>query len=109
MAKLNVVSPDIDLDKSISYLLDEMDKYNEYLIYDKFVDTVLYNANMENTGYIIDKENCDLDRLYFTMDNQEYTIRMWNICAKCGKVDYTLYKTVDNHGETIGGGIYIIG
>ena len=99
--------PDIDLDKAISYLLDEMDKYNEYLIYDRFVDTVLYNANMENTGYTIKKEWCDLDHLIFIMDNQEYDIRMWNICS-CGKVDYTLFKTVGDHGEPIGRGIYII-
>lgn len=99
--------PDIDLEFAINYLLEEMDNYSKYLIYEKFVDTVLYNANMPNNGYIIDKVNSDLDRLYFTMGNQEYIIRMWNI-SSCGKVDYTLFKAVDNHGETIGRGIYFI-
>ena len=49
----------------------------------------------------IEIDDFDLDRVY--INNDEYTLRMWNI-YRDGNVEYTLYKTVDNGGLSIGSG-----
>lgn len=53
-------------------------------------------------GKEITIEDWDLDRIYITSDNQEYTIRMWNV--RESEVDWTLFKSVDN-GDGTGHGV----
>ncbi|MGG4434530.1 hypothetical protein AAXE64_08210 [Priestia megaterium] len=47
-------------------------------------------------------EDWDLDRIYVTYEGEEYTIRTWNITDS--KVDWTLFKSVDN-GDGTGHGV----
>ena len=75
---------------------------NGYENEEKLVSAVLKKAFGEAKDYSI--EDADLDRVYFSMDGREYTVRMWNIYDN--KIDWTLYKCVDDHGERITGGIY---
>ena len=46
----------------------------------------------------------DPDRIYFSIGNDIYFIRLWNV-FKDKIVDYSLFKAVDNHGEEIVEGI----
>ena len=56
-----------------------------------------------------DIEDYDLDRIYLNIDNEEYTIRTWNIISNSKntvKIEYTLFhcpRELD-HGIRKGGG-----
>ena len=80
-------------------------KYNNTI--GSFIEYVLYKANIENSGFKFIENYSDIKRLIFIMDNQEYTIRMWNIYED-GEVEYTLYKRVENHGEDVDRGVYYL-
>ena len=51
-----------------------------------------------------DEEQYDPDRIFFSIGNDKYIIRLWDI-FKDKIVDYTLYKDVGNHGEEIVSGL----
>lgn len=70
---------------------------------EEIIYNVLNDANIDDKNYIFDEYNSDLDRLYITIDNEEYCIRMWNI-SESGRIDYTLYKLVEDKGEEIESG-----
>lgn len=66
------------------------------------VDTVFNGENVEVTDW-------DMDRIYIDKNNQEYTIRMWNVTDKY--VRWELFKMIDDedgggHGESIKEGTF---
>lgn len=48
----------------------------------------------EETYKIVD---WDMDRVYIEKNNEEFTIRMWNVTKH--SIRWTLFKSVGNHGE----------
>ena len=60
----------------------------------------VFNKHKINTDTVT-IDDFDLDRVY--INNDEYTLRMWNIFED-GNVSYTLFKTVGNHGKPLGSG-----
>ena len=80
-----------------------MDEY----YYLHMIKSVLAKADIEDKGFIVVEDGLDLKRVIFIMDGDEYVIRMWNILCN-GKVEYTLYKTVEDHGEDIDRGVYYL-
>ena len=75
---------------------------NNYKEEEKLVVAVLKRAFGEAADFSI--EDADLDRVYFSMDGHEYIVRMWNICEN--KIDWSLYKCIEDHGEAISNGCY---
>ena len=75
---------------------------NNYKKEEKLVVAVLKRAFGGAADFSI--EDADLDRVYFSMDGHEYILRMWNICEN--KIDWTLYKCIEDHGEAITDGCY---
>jgi len=49
----------------------------------------------------------DLDRIYYKYNNCEYIIRLWNI-TECGIVEFSIYKTIEDHGEYIYSGFCFV-
>lgn len=45
-------------------------------------------------------EDEGLDRIFFNYKNENYTLRTWNFYDN-GRVEWTLFKDVDNHGERV--------
>lgn len=77
-------------------------KLNNYENEEKLVSFVLKKAFGKAKDFSI--EDADLDRVYFSMEGHEYTVRMWNINEN--KIDWTLFKCVDHHEEAIIDGCY---
>lgn len=117
--KLSKLENDINkckyLNDMVNTMLDYLDEYSIYRNkerdlnkdeYEMFIDVVLKNSNLGIGNYEVKKEWSDLDHIIFIMDNQEYNIRMWNIDDTNGRIEYTLFKSIDNHGEELSSGIY---
>lgn len=51
-------------------------------------------------------DDFDWDRVWITRNNQEYTIRTWNITEN--DIEWTLFKMTSNGGERENAGVYII-
>jgi hypothetical protein len=80
----------------------------------ELVTKVLRKSIGINNEVIID--DWDLDRIYLKINNNEHTIRMWNIFnngKNAVKVQWTLFKIIDDldgssHGEELACGISIV-
>ena len=86
------------------------ERYNDMNEYFKdFFFRVLLEMGHTNIKKIsFDFDNGDYEygrRLFYTYDNQPYTIRMWNMYEN-GDIDFTVYKTVGDHGESQISGYY---
>lgn len=79
---------------------------NEYL--ESLVSRVLNRCEIRPDNPVI-IDDWDLDRVYLTIDDQDYTIRMWNIreTERMVIIDWTLFLFKENEscGTRIEGGV----
>ena len=80
---------------------------NEY--FKDFFFRVLLEMGQTNIKLLsYDFDNGDYEygrRLFYTYDDQLYTIRMWDMYEN-GDIRFTVYKIVDDHGEEHISGYY---
>ena len=70
----------------------------------EFVKNVLSASPINYNDYKI--LDVDLSRVYLAIDSDvnNYNIRMWNISNS--HIDFTIFKLVEDHGETVCEGYY---
>jgi len=75
---------------------------------ESLVSRVLNKCEIHPDGTVI-IDDWDLDRVYLTIDNQDYVIRMWNIggTEKLVIIEWTLFlfKENESHGTRIEAGV----